>query len=95
MTIKMTVIIERQSACFYIHKTERKPRNVFICKKPDTFKKLDNFCYVFIYKIHTLYVTGFLMKYFNLAFTVRLKSLTMFSGALITPHHYKSNLAHL
>ena len=28
-------------------------------------------------------------------YTVRMKSLTMFSGALHLLHHYKSNLAHL
>ena len=43
MKITMTAIIERQSACFYIHKTERKLQKGFICKKPDTFQKARHF----------------------------------------------------
>ena len=43
----------------YIHKKQKKLRNVFIYKNPETFQKLDNFRYVYIYISDTLYVTGF------------------------------------
>ena len=46
----MTAISESQHARFYIHNKQKKLRNGFLYKKPDTFQKLDNFRYVFIYK---------------------------------------------
>ena len=45
----MTAIIERQRARLYTQKAKKLP-NVFIYKKPDTFKKLDNFRYIYIYE---------------------------------------------
>ena len=68
----------------------------FLYAKSQTlFTKLDNFRYVFIYKNSYTLRYRIFHDFFNLAFTVRLKSLNMFSGALILPHYYKSNLAHL
>ena len=95
MKITMTAIIERQRACFDIHKNKNKLRNFFICKKLDTFQKYRQFLLRFYIQNSYTLGYGIFHDFFNLAFTVRLKSLTMFSGALILPHHYKSNLAHL
>ena len=64
----MTCSIERQRECFYIHKKQKKLWNVFIYKNPDTFQKARQFPLRFLYtKIHTLYVTVHLMKFFKLA----------------------------
>ena len=69
MKITMTAIIERQCARFYIHKKPEKLRKVFIYKMPDTFQKARQFPLRFyISKVHTLYVTGFLMKFLKFAF---------------------------
>ena len=43
MEIIMTSIIERQRVRFYIHKKQKKMRNVFIYKKLDTFQKARQF----------------------------------------------------
>ena len=97
MKITIIAMIERQRARFYIHKNPKKMRNGFIYKKPDTFQKARQFLLRFcIYKKpYTLRYGIFHNFLFNLAFNFRLKSLTVFSGALIPPHHYKRNVAHL
>ena len=54
MKIKMTAIIERQRACFYIQKNQKKIRT-FLCTKSQTlFKKLDNSRYVVYTNSHTV-----------------------------------------
>ena len=39
----MTANIERQRACFYIHKKQKKLPKTFIYKKPETFQKARQF----------------------------------------------------
>ena len=68
MKITMTANIKRKITRFYIHKKKKKLPNVFIYKKHDTFQKARQFPLRFYIKGHTLYVTGFFMKFLKLAF---------------------------
>ena len=43
MKITITAIIERKHARFYINKMQKKLRNVYIYKKPDTLQKARRF----------------------------------------------------
>ena len=55
----MTAIIERKGARLYTQRA-KKPRNVFIYKKPDTFQKARQFPLRFLNtKSNILDVTGF------------------------------------
>ena len=60
-------------------KSKNNCETFLITKSQTLFKKQDNFRYVLYRKSKTLYVTQFFKRTLDVAFTVRMKMLTMFS----------------
>ena len=75
----MTPIIERKCARFYIQKSKKIAKRLYIYTKIQTlFKKQDNLCYIFIHKKPDTLRYAIFMKFLKLEFTVRLKWIAPF-----------------